>query len=93
MMSLTTLLNLDVGVFQHRFDPVDNARVVLHDLRSDARQVSQVAHLLRGHEAGSDQAVLEQISTPSGILFVRLAARHCFHVLRIGQGLLEALHL
>ena len=81
---------LDVGVLQHLLDAVGHRGPVADQLGPLPRQVAQLADRRRRDEAGREQAVLEQLGDPLGVLDVGLAAGDLLDVLGVDQHHLEA---
>ena len=88
--SVATLGELDVGVLQHLLDAVGHARPLPDERLAVAGQVAQLADRLGRHEAGPQQAVLEQLAIHWRVLDVGLAAGHVLDVLGVDQQQLEA---
>ena len=88
--SVATLGQLDVGVLQHLLDPVGHRGPLADQLGPLPRQVAQLADRRRRDEAGREQAVLEQLGDPLGVLDVGLAAGDLLDVLGVDQDHLEA---
>ena len=81
---------LDVGVLQHLLDPVGHRGAVADQLGPLSRQVAELADLRRRDEAGREQAVLEQLRDPLGVLDVGLAAGDLLELVGVDQHDLEA---
>ena len=71
-------------------DPVGHRRPVGDQLGPLPRQVAQLADRRGRHEAGREQAVLQQLGDPLGVLDVGLAARDLLDVVGVDQDQLEA---
>lgn len=82
-------VELDVGLFQRLLDALNMGRALAHQLLPGAHQASQLAHLLRRHEAAADQSVCLQVREPDRVGHVALAARNGLDVLGVGQHQLE----
>jgi hypothetical protein len=80
---------LDVGSLQDLQQPVAFGAAALHQLAPVARQITQFPDGLRGHEAGLQQPVQQQVGDPLRILHVGLAPGHVLDVLSVGHQELE----
>ena len=76
---------LDVGVLQHLVDAVDHRRPVADQFGPLPGQLAEFTDRGRRDEAGGEQAVLEQLGDPLGILDVGLAAGDGLESLGVDQ--------
>jgi hypothetical protein len=83
-------LKLDVGVLQHLLEAVGDRGAVADQLGPLPGQVAQFADRPRRDEAGRQQAVLQKLGYPLGVLDVGLPPRHLLDVPGIDQQQLEA---
>lgn len=80
---------LDVGVFEGLVDAIDDRCAVSNELRPMAREVAQLTNRRRGHEAPTQQTMLEKLSDPFAILDVRLPTGNLLDVPGIDEEDLE----
>ena len=76
---------LEVGVLERLVDAVRHRDLLVSQLGPLARQLTQFPQRWGGHEAPSEQAVLQQFRQPFGVLDVRLASWHASRMLVIAQ--------
>jgi hypothetical protein len=82
---------LDVGGLKGLVDALDVAGLLAGQLLAGAGEIAQRLLLHRGHEAGPDEAMGQQIRQPHGVIHVGLAARHGLDVVGVGQNQFEGL--
>lgn len=80
---------LDVGVLQELVDAIGDSRVFTLQLSAMAGQIPQFALWPRRHETAPQQAVLQQLGNPLGVLDVSLAARNLLQFSGVDQQQLE----
>src|SRR4029453_18280285 len=66
---------LEVGILEKLVHPVLALAACLHQGDTRARHIPQGANLGRGHKAGPDESMGQELSDPGRIPFVRLFAR------------------
>jgi hypothetical protein len=76
---------LDAGVLQQLLQPLRLAGALLDDGLAVAGEVAQLPDRRGWHEAGADQAVLDQLADPLGVGDVGLAAGHVAQVAGVEQ--------
>jgi hypothetical protein len=76
---------LDAGVFEHLVEAVGVARALLDEEFPVAGEITELADRRGRDEAGPNEAALEELGDPGGVVEVRLAARDLGDVGRVGQ--------
>jgi hypothetical protein len=89
MTSVATLDSSGPGVLQDLVQPLDLPAALLDLGLAVAGQLAQLPDRLGRHEAGADQAVLDQLGDPGGVGHIGLATRHVVHVRRVQQPTLD----
>lgn len=74
---------LDVGVLQHRLQPIGQPCPLVDEVDTIAREVAQVTLSGRRDEARAQQPVAQQVGQPLGIFHIRLATRHRLDVVGV----------
>ena len=82
---------LDARVLEHLLQALGLAGALLDDHLAVASQVAQLADRAWWHEAGADQAVLDQLADPGRVADVGLAAGDVAQVVRVQEPALEPL--
>ena len=80
---------LDVGVFEDLLDALGMGAALTHELLAGAGQRAQFLDRSRGHEAGTDQAMGQQIGQPHRVVDIGLAAGDVLDVCGVGQHQFE----
>lgn len=70
-------------------ESIDQPSPFLDKRRTQARQATQLLLLTMRHKTILEQAVLQQVSNPFRILFIRFASWNRFHMLGISHSQLE----
>ncbi len=75
----------DIGVLQELVDAIGSSRVFALELGAMPRQVAQFTLRPTRHKAAAQQAVLQQLRNPLGVLDVGLPARNLLQFPRVHQ--------
>ncbi len=75
----------DVARFEHFVQAIDHTDTVADQLGALARQIAAIALFDRWNETGLEQTMLQEVGEPLGVLYIGLAPRHAFDMVRIHE--------